>query len=409
MKRLTAVLAALAILLCTGAAPAEEKQTFFDADWYQQALADSVVSRGNNERLQRVIERAKSGEEITLAVIGGSITQGIAAPAYQACWASRFRTRFGRLYGVNNGANVHLVNAGVKGTSSLFGLMRYQRDVIDRVPATDPDGLPDIVVVEYAVNDKGDPTRHRCYESLVKQILEAPNEPVVILLFSVFRNGFNIQRELQRIGQTYQLMMVSIKDGIYPHIGTELTKESFFHDAEHPTALGHRMMADCLMRAVTEAADAERDKPQVIDRAPVYGIDFMGLKTVYGDTVPEGITVERGGFRSSDPDTFRNRPIGWVCGENFFHDAADPMEPLKVTGVFRKCLIAWKGTSDETFGAVEILMDGKTVKKLKGDKRKWGQSIPTLILDDGYAKEHTLEIRVTEEGKKFTITAIGLQ
>ena len=77
MKRLTAVLAALAIFLCTGAVRAEEKQTFFDADWYQQALADSVLSRGNNERLQRVIERAKSGEEITLAVIGGSITEGV--------------------------------------------------------------------------------------------------------------------------------------------------------------------------------------------------------------------------------------------------------------------------------------------------------------------------------------------
>ena len=368
------------------------------------------MSRGNNERLQRVIERAKSGEEITLAVIGGSITEGVGAPAYQACWASRFRTRFGRLYGVNNGANVHLVNAGVKGTSSLFGIMRYQRDVLDRIPETDPDGLPDVVVIEYAVNDKGDPTKHRCYESLVKEILDAPNEPAVILLFSVFRNGFNIQYNMQRIGQTYQLMMISIKDGIYPHIGKELTADGFYFDTEHPSALGHRIMADCLMRAVTEAAEAERDKPQVTARAPVFGTDFIGIKTIYGDTAAEeGFTVERGGFCSSDPDTFRNRPVGWVCGENFFHDAADPMEPLKVTGVFRKCLIAWKATNDQAFGTIEILIDGKCVKKLKGDKRKWGQSVPSLILDATGAQEHTLEIRVTEQGKKFTITAIALQ
>ena len=32
-----------------------------------------------------------------------------------------------------------------------------------------------------------------------------------------------------------------------------------------------------------------------------------------------------------------------------------------------------------------------------------------LALDAAEAAEHTLEIRVTEAGKKFTVTAIGLQ
>ena len=32
-----------------------------------------------------------------------------------------------------------------------------------------------------------------------------------------------------------------------------------------------------------------------------------------------------------------------------------------------------------------------------------------LVLDGKEAAEHTLEIRVTEEGKKFTVTAISLQ
>ena len=49
--------------------------------------------------------------------------------------------------------NVKLVNAGVGGTPSTFGLMRYQRDVVERV--TDPDGLPDIVIIEFSVNDWG--------------------------------------------------------------------------------------------------------------------------------------------------------------------------------------------------------------------------------------------------------------
>ena len=85
------------------------------------------------------------------------------------------------------------------------------------------------------------------------------------------------------------------------------------------------------------------------------------------------------------------------------------MDPLTVRGVFRKCLVAWKATNSASFGTAEILIDGRVVKTVKGGKDKWGQSEVVLVLDEKEAAEHTLEIRVTEEGKAFTVTAIGLQ
>ena len=407
-KRLAAVLTVLA-LLCAGAARGEEKKTMFEEEWYRQALRDSVMSVGNNARLKKVIERARGGEEITLATIGGSVTEGAGASSYKECWASRFAVRFGTVYGVNNGANVKLVNAGVGGTPSPFGWMRYRREIVGKVPETDPDGLPDVVVIEFSVNDWEEPTKHRCFESMVKEILDAPNEPAVILLFAVFRNGFNLQDELKKIGYNYGLMMVSIKDGFYGRFEKELTKKEFFFDEYHPTSLGHRIMTDCLMQAVAEAAEAETDEPQDTDVKPVYGTDFTGLTTIVGGTETDRYTVERGGFRSTDLDSYRNTPVGWVCGPNFFHDAMDPAEPLKVTGVFSKCLVAWRATNDPAFGTVEVLVDGRTVKSLKGGEGKWGQSEVVLVLDDREAAEHTLEIRVKENGKKATITAIGLK
>ena len=408
MKRLAAALAALT-LLCAGTAGGEGKKTMFEKEWYLQALKDSVMSAGNNARLKKVIRRAQRGEEITLATIGGSITEGAGAADYRDCWAARFSVRFGKAYGVNDGENVHLVNAGVGGTPSPFGWMRYQREVVGRVPKTDADGLPDVVVIEFSVNDWEEPTKHRCFESMVKEILDAPNEPAVILLFAVFRNGFNLQDDLKKIGSRYGLMMVSVKDGFYAHFDRELTKKGFFFDEYHPTSLGHRIMTDCLMQAVTTAAEAETDEPRDTDVKPVYGTDFMGLKTIYGDTETEDYTVERGGFRGSDTGSYHNTPVGWVCGPNFFHNADDPAEPLKVTGTFRKCLVAWRATNDPAFGTVQILVDGKTVRAVKGGEGKWGQSEVVLVLDDREAAEHTLEIRVKEEGKKATITAIGLQ
>ena len=408
MKKWVSVLMIL-MLLCVSTAWGEEKKTMFDEEWYRQALRDSVMSVGNNARLKKVIERAQNGEVITLATIGGSITEGAGASSYKECWASRFHIRFRTEYGAANGSNVCFVNAGVGGTPSPFGYMRYQREVVNRVPAADTDGLPDVVVIEFSVNDWEEPTKHRCFESMVKEILDAPNEPAVILLFAVFRNGFNLQNDLRRIGKNYDLMMVSIKDGFYGHFGKELKKEGFFSDEYHPTSLGHRIMTDCLMQTVTEAAEAETDAAPDLDVKPVYGTDFMGLKTIFGDTETEEFTVDRGGFPGSDSGSYHNQPVGWVCGKNFYHNVKDPMDPLTVRGIFRKCLVAWKATNSASFGAAEILIDGRVVKTVKGGKDKWGQSEVVLVLDEKEAAEHTLEIRVTEEGKAFTVTAIGLQ
>ena len=409
LKRWTAVLLVL-VLLCACTAYGEEtKKTMFEKEWYLQALKDSVMSVGNNARLKKVIERAQNGEEITLATIGGSITEGAGAATYAECWASRFWVRFKTAYGADNGNHVSFVNAGVGGTPSPFGYMRYQREIVDRVPAKDADGLPDVVIIEYSVNDWQEPTNHHCYESMVKEILDAPNEPVVILLFAVFRNGWNLEEELRKIGDRYDLMMVSIRDGIYPLIGPKIKSEGFFSDEYHPTSLGHRIMTDCIMQAITDAMEAETDEAPDLDVKPVYGTDFMGLKTIFGDTVTEEFTVERGGFCSSDSGSYHNTPVGWVCGKNFFHDKKDPAEPLKVTGVFSKCLVAWKAASDTAFGTAEILIDGKVVKTVQGGEGKWGQSEVVMVLNEKEAAEHTLEIRVKEEGKKFTITAISLK
>ena len=409
LKRWMAALLVLVLLFAGTAYGEEKKKTMFEKEWYLQALKDSVMSVGNNARLKKVIERAQNGEEITLATIGGSITEGAGATTYGECWASRIWVRFRTAYGADNGSHVSLVNAGVGGTPSPFGYMRYQREIVGRVPEKDADGLPDVVIIEYSVNDWMEPTGHRCYESMVKEILDAPNEPAVILLFAVFRNGWNLQEELRKIGDRYNLMMVSIRDGIYPLIGPKIKKEGFFSDEYHPTSIGHRIMSDCLMQAITDAAEAETDEAPDLNVGPVYGTDFMGLKTVFGDTETTEFTVERGGFCSSDSGSYRNAPVGQVCGKNFFHNAKDPMEPLKITGVFSKCLVAWKASADSAFGTAEILIDGKIVKTVKGGEGKWGQSEVVLVLNEKEEAEHTLEIRVTEEGKKFTITAVSFR
>ena len=404
-----AVCLALALLLTGGAALGE--LVYFSSEgkeaWYQDMLKDGILSVGNNRRLKDVIRRAQGGETITVATIGGSITEGAGAAKYDECYASRFVQGFAARYGA--GDNVKFVNAGVGGTPSTFGLMRYDRDVAARVK--DGDGLADLVIVEFAVNDYQEPTKHRCYESLVKKILSQENKPAVILLFAVFNGGFNLQGELKKVGETYDLMMVSIKDAAYPHIGKELSEKEFFFDQYHPTSMGHGIMADCLLAAVEEANARETDDTDInLDVESAYGTEFMNLTTLYGSSpIPADAELIRGGFAHDDTGAYSNLPVGRVCGQNFHHDAVDGNDPLVFRATFRKLLIAWRAVSDPKYGEAEIWVDGKLKRTLKGAADKWGQSEVIPLWDAKEPLEHTVEIRMSEEtkDKRFTITAIS--
>ncbi len=376
------------------------------ADWYQTMKEKSLLSSGNNYRLKKVIEKAQMGQEITIASIGGSITEGAGATRYKECYAYQTYEKFKNAYGIGDGSNIHFVNAGVGGTPSTFGLMRYQRDIVERTQ--DEDNLPDIVMVEYAVNDGGEPTNHGCYESLVKGILEQENAPVVILVFAVFPSGYTLQNELQKVGTTYDLMMISTKDGPFSYVGSEWTSKEFFADIYHPTSLGHGAMADCIFYGI-ETAVAQETAIQDIDLGvkPAYSTDYVGLKTIFEQNYPAEISLEKGAFSQKDLGAYRNIPIGSVYADNFHHVKGS--DPLTFTFTGKNLLLAYRSVNNASYGDLEVYVDGTLKKTIKGNTGSWGQSVTELIFADKEAKEHQVEIRMAsgQEDKKFTITCMA--
>ena len=106
-------------------------------------------------------------------------------------------------------------------------MIRFDRDVLREGER------PDIVVIEFAVNDEGDETKGVCYESLVRKVLKLPWKPAVVLLFSVFANDWNLQERLRPVGDLYDLPMVSILNAVTPQFslkcgeGRILSKNQF--------------------------------------------------------------------------------------------------------------------------------------------------------------------------------------
>lgn len=203
-----------------------------------------IVSEGDVGRLAAVMGKARRGEEICVAALGGSITAGGMQTKdpknrYIARVADWFTQTFPK-------AKVRFVNAGIGGTNSLYGAMRVQRDVLSK--------KPDLVIVEYAVNDNHPvPMFWGSYEGVLRQILREPQQPAVVELFFMQRKGENAQETQHMLGRHYNLPMVSFRDAWWPEIYSgRASWEVMYADVVHPNDTGHILASELLIALLNE-------------------------------------------------------------------------------------------------------------------------------------------------------------
>lgn len=193
------------------------KQPVTPEEYHTAMINKSLVSYGNVSRMQNQIKRAQNGEEVTVAYIGGSITEGLTAGA-DACYAKLTYQHFAKTYG--KGDNVKYVNAGLSGTPSTLGVLRLDRDVLQK--------KPDIVFIEFAVNDGSDSAYQSSYESMVRMLLESDRNIAVVLLFARTAEGYSAQSYMKQIGSYYSLPMISYADALtYMIDNKQMTWEDF--------------------------------------------------------------------------------------------------------------------------------------------------------------------------------------
>jgi lysophospholipase L1-like esterase len=192
-----------------------------------------LLATGDTARIQQVFERARQGDPLTVAVIGGSITGGAVASAPTNSYGSRVAAWWRQTLPK---AEIKFVNAGIGATGSDYGAFRAKRDLLIH--------RPDFVVVEYAVNDPNTKESAETLEGLLRQILKQPNQPAVVLLFMMSQGGNNAQEWHSKVGTHYGLPMVSFRDALWPEIKAGRLKwEAVMADGVHPNDLGHECAA----------------------------------------------------------------------------------------------------------------------------------------------------------------------
>lgn len=396
----------------------EESEVDVTSKDYHRMIARSLMQSGNSKRLAEAIKRAKKGKDVTLAYIGGSITQGAGAtPINTGCYAYKSYRAFADRYG--NGKNMHFIKAGVGGTPSELGMMRFDRDVLR-------DGsYPDVVVIEFGVNDEGDETKGNCYESLVKKILMLPNQPAVILLFAVFANDWNLQERLSPVGRLYELPMVSVLDAVSPQFpltketGRVISKNQFFYDIFHPTNAGHTIMADCityLLEQTERQQETIDHTAELLLKKPTIGDDFVHVKLLDKKDNYQIAEIQCGSFIETDTELQRTEMDEDLSATpqfpyNWMHDgtksAGDSSFELKLK--CRALLLIYKDSGANDVGMADVFLDGKRVLTANPRKTGWVHCNPVIVCNEKHSREHILQVNMAQgdETKKFTILGFG--
>lgn len=402
----------------TAPEPEDEEQVDFACGAYQEMLQKSLVQTGNNARLKAAIERAKRGEDITIAFIGGSITQGAGAvPINTKCYAWKTFEGLCSLAGKGVDENIHYVKAGVGGTPSELGMIRYERDV-----RRDGKVTPDIVIVEFSVNDEGDETKGVCYESLVKKILAAENKPAVILLFAVFANDWNLQDRLGVVGERYRLPMVSTRDCVVEQFyqksgeGKVVTKNQFFYDCFHPTNIGHQIMADGLVYLMRE-----------VDRSPMDEdtLDLAAVPVVIGDTFEQVWLYDRsseaetvkiistGDFAETDDElqgVEMDRDLTQTKEFPYNWKHVKGAEPFVMEICCTGLVMVNKDSGAPDAGCAEVFVDGEKVLFVDPKVNGWTHCNPLICFQNRERRAWRVEVRMQpgDEDKEFTILGFGV-
>jgi FkbM family methyltransferase len=205
------------------------------AGW-SDAITSGLTGGAHFAPFAAALGRARARGHLRLAVLGGSITAGTGASQARRSWPDRVSSWIEG----ETGLAVRLHNAGLGATGSAIGALRFERDVLAF--------RPDLLVVEFAVNDIGDPHAAACLEGLLRRALGSPVGPAIALLLLATRDGQSAHDAHLALACHLGLPAASVPAAIaaLARRGEPSDPGEWWADPVHPADLGHALAADLL-------------------------------------------------------------------------------------------------------------------------------------------------------------------
>ena len=346
--------------------------------------------------LAAVMKKAERGQKVVIACIGGSITQGTISKgssdselSFKKCYADIFFEWWTDTF---PDAEFEFVNAGIGGTDSYLGVHRVQRDVLDYEP--------DLVLVEFSVNDEDSLFYKKTYDNLVRKILLSESSPAVLLLYMGQTNGATAQGNHVFVGFNYKLPMLSYTSLINDMMERKVyTKEQLSGDEVHPSALGHAITGEILWKYLNNVyADLDSyGEPEKFDMAAVMKESYIDADIIDSS---DADVVNTGGFEKKRVCT--QFPYGWECSEGEGN--------LEIRASFKNLGILYYATIDGKSGQYDIYIDGEPAGTIDADfSGGWGNAIKAKqVYTSDDTAVHIITIKKSPESTGELFDLLGL-
>lgn len=206
------------------------------ADLYQY-LEAGIVNQGNTLRLKQCMARGAAGEKLVIGYLGGSITMGSVATVQEKCYAYLSYLWWKESFPQ---AQVEFVNAGIGATTSQFAVARVEEDLLAY--------KPDVVFIEFTVNDEATEHFMETYEGLLRKVYGHETKPAVITLQNAFyHDGVSAEAIHTPVAKHYDLPVFSFKKAVVERVRAGKIKEAdITPDHLHPNDKGHALLAEAV-------------------------------------------------------------------------------------------------------------------------------------------------------------------
>ena len=288
---------------------------------------------------------------------------------------------------------VNYINAGIGATNSYLAVHRVDKDLLAH--------KPDVVIVEFSVNDSDTTFFRNTYEDLVRKILKADNNPAVISLYMTMEDGTSAQTQHMYVGFHYDLPRISYRQAVLAEMEEgSLAWKEISPDNIHPNDKGHAIVGEIMwnfFNSVYLRMDTIDDEPEYIIKDPLSSEAYANASILDSETIEP---KQMGSFKKGNIfDRFNN---------NWFTDSGE--EPIIFDVTAKNIGIMYYKTTNGTGGQYEIYIDGEYNKTLDADfSGGWGNYAETTeVYSSKEVKTHTIEIRKSDTSTGDFFAVLGL-
>lgn len=348
----------------------------------EQMLTKLMYTQGNPARVAKTLQKLQNGEEVTVAFLGGSITQGTGADN-ENCYAALTAKWLEEQY---PNAKVNYVNAGIGATGSYIGVHRCSTQVLSK--------NPDLVFIDFSVNDESQNNNINklTYEGLIRMIWQYETAPGIICIAMTQDNGTSVQDCHGQVTNKYSVPFVSYHDAMLDFLDTQdgVQWSDISGDNIHPNMNGHAILSSMLTTYLQYVAD-NLDSIDTTDPAlPDPGDEGAKYEKAQLLTTDDAQPVSAGAFQQKQMEFggFKNPWIAKSSDGSFGDDSALVIE------VEAQNIGILYGMLTNNAGLADVYVDDEFIQTINADfSGGWGNYVQFKELKSfDESGTHTLKI-----------------